>query len=323
MKKLTFYAIALLLFGTMSTLNAQDKALDVTKDVKEITTKDRKEGWVRIGGIGADFSLLNLINPRSGAGDNRYGFGGLLNYGANLTKGKILWDNKFNFQLAAVKVGEDNWTKANDVVQATSQFGYKIINKWYAAGIADFQSQILATYGVNFLTEKPTGLARQPLGGKFLSPAMFRFGPGIIYTPTPKMKILYSPVGIKAVIVTSDSLKRKGVFFPFDAAKPNKSTDFQLGSQLRFDYADKFLNDRLIYSTTLDLYSNYLRSPENIDLEWYHSLDLVVAKGISINLKSDWFYDHDILVLRGGEVNNRGRAPFIRNALLLKYTGVF
>ena len=74
-------------------LSAQ-KALDAKDHVKEMKAdKDAKEGWTKIGGIGADFSLLNLINPRSGAGDNRIGFGGLLNYSANCKPKRLVQIN--------------------------------------------------------------------------------------------------------------------------------------------------------------------------------------------------------------------------------------
>jgi hypothetical protein len=326
MKKHVLNTLIVLFVTISSFLNAQ-KVSEVTKDVKEIDSKDRKEGWTRIGGIGADFSWLNLINPRSGAGDNRVGFGGLLNYSANLTRGKFLWDNKFGVQIAAVKVAEQDWVKANDVLQATSQFGYAVKKNWYVAGIADFQSQFLSTYGPNFLKANPKGVTGvQRLSGKFLAPAIFRFGPGVIHTPNAKTKILFSPVAIKAVIVTDTAINRlvdrNGTFFPLKPGE-NKTVDFQFGAQLRLDYANKFFGDKLIYATTLDLYSNYLRNPQNIDMEWYHSLDLVVAKGISLNFKSDWFYDDDILVLRSSENNRKGKAVFFRNAMLLKYTGVF
>ena len=78
------------------------KVVDAKDVVKEIDKKDAADGWTKVGGIGLDFSLLNLINPRVGAGDNRVGFGGLLNYTANLKQGKVLWDNKFEIGRAHV-----------------------------------------------------------------------------------------------------------------------------------------------------------------------------------------------------------------------------
>ena len=303
------------------------KVIDTKEAVKELAPpKEAKEGWTKIGGLGVDFSWLNLINPRSGSGDNRVGFGGLLSYSANLVKDKLIWDNRFGVQLALVQVGNTALTKANDVLQFTSQAGYKIgSSKWYAAGLFDLQTQFLPTYGKNYLSANPKGVTKTlDLTGGFFSPATVRFAPGVIYKANPNLTILYSPVALKAIIVSNDKLAKTGNFFPLDPTKPNKKVDFQIGSELRLDYINKFFDGKVAYAGTLDLYSNYLRDPQNIDLEFYNSLDFFIVKNFSINFKSDWFYDNDILVFKDNDVEKpTHRNIFIRNALLFKYSQAF
>jgi hypothetical protein len=321
-KKLAI-VLTILTFGLSA---SAQKVLDAKDNVKEMEVKkEAKEGWTKIGGIGADFSLLNLINPRSGAGDNRLGFGGLLNYSANYYKGKLLWDNRFALQLAMAKIADDPLTKANDVLQFTSQFGRQIAGKIYAAGLFDLQSQFLPTYGKNYLSSKPKGVTTvQQLTGAIFSPATVRFAPGFIYKPNPHLSVLYSPVAIKAVIVAQDKLSKSGAYFPLDINKPDKKVDFQTGSEIRFDYVNKFFGGKVAYTGTLDLYSNYLRNPQNIDIEFYNSLDFFIVKNVSINFKTDWFYDDDILVFGKGDVAKPTRKNvFFRNALLLKYSRPF
>ena len=325
MTKKNFIVLTILSWGIVS-ISAQ-KVLDAKDNVKEMKAKeDAKQGWTKIGGVGLDFSWLNLIHPRSGAGDNRLGFGGLLNYSANLIKDKLLWDNRLGLQLALVRVGGAAMTKANDVLQFTSQVGHQINDgKWYAAGLFDLQTQFLPTYGKNFLMAKPKGETKvYDLTGSFFSPATVRFAPGVIYKPTPNLTILYSPVALKAIIVGNDKLAKTGNFFPLDPAKPNKKVDFQVGSEVRFDYVNKFFSDKVAYTGTLDLYSNYLRNPQNIALEFYNSLDFFIVKDFSINFKTDWFYDHNILVFGDGDAEKpTHRNLFIRNAMLIKYSHAF
>jgi Protein of unknown function (DUF3078) len=316
--------LSLLLFFTI-TLSAQ-KVIEAKDAIKELDKKDAADGWTKIGGVGLDFALLNLINPRIGAGDNRVGFGGLLNYSANLKQGKVLWDNKFGLQLGVVKVASDPAGKSADVLQATSQWGYQMTEngKWYGAGLFDFQTQFLPTYGKNYLKEDAIKGQKQALTAKIFAPAIFKFAPGVIYKHSPNLKVMYSPIAVKAVIVANDAIAKTGNFIPQEVgATTPKKVDFQMGSEIRADYGNKFLDGKLVYTTTLDLYSNYLREPQNIDVEWYHSLDFIIYKNIAVNFKTDWFYDHDILVLKGGDANNKGRSVFFRNALLLKYNKVF
>jgi hypothetical protein len=313
----------------VSSVSAQ-KVLDAKENVKELAKgKDDKEGWTKVGGIGGNFSWLNLINPRAGAGDNRIGFGGLLNYSANLIKGKLISNNKIGIQLDVVKNGNDPYAKATDVLAGTSQLGYQVGKaggKWYIAGLADFQSQLLPTYGANYLKQKPfSGTFKDStlaLTGKLFAPAMFKLAPGVIYKHDAHLTVLFSPVAFKAIIVSDKTLAKTEKFFPQNTAK-DKTVDAQIGAEIRADYVNKFFNDRLVYSTTLDLYSNYLRNPQNVDLEWFHSLDVMVTKNISLNFKSDWFYDDDIKVFTDGDALKPTKNVFFRNAFLLKFSRLF
>jgi Protein of unknown function (DUF3078) len=321
-KLLTLSFLTILTFS----LTAQDKATDLSK-TKVDAAKDQKEGWTKLGGFGLGLDLLSLINPRPGQGDNLTRFSGSLTYGANLLRGKMVWNNKFGWLLGAQKVGGDPFTKSADALLINSQLGYQVgaSGKWYVGGMADFQSQLLSTYGKNYFSATPSGITKvQPFTGGLFAPANLKFAPGIIYKPNADWSFLYSPVGLKAVIVSEASLHTatNSPFFPFDATNPTKSVDFQIGSELRVDFAKKFADGKVVYQSTLDLYSNYLRDPQNVDIEWFNSLDFMVTKNIAVTLKTDWFYDHDITVTRSSD-GSVGRDIFIRNFVGLKYATTF
>ncbi len=322
-KLLTLSFLTILTFS----LTAQDKATDLSK-TKVDAAKDQKEGWTKLGGFGLGFDLLSLINPRPGQGGNLTRFSGNLSYGANLLRGKMVWNNKFGWLLGAQKVGGDAFTKSADALLINSQLGYQVgaSGKWYVGGMADFQSQLLPTYGPNYFTATPAGVTKvQTVTGGLFAPANIKFAPGIIYKPNADWSFLFSPVGIKAIIVTEDSLKGakdRSPYFPFDATNPTKSVDFQIGSELRVDFAKKFADGKVVYQSTLDLYSNYLRDPQNVDIEWFNSLDFMVTKNIAVTIKTDWFYDHDIQVVRSSD-GSKGPDVFIRNFVGLKYATTF
>lgn len=319
MKKLTL-SICFLATLTSAHQVAAQKVLDAKETVKEIKKDDKTpEGWTRVGGIGADFSMLTLINPREGAGDNRIGLGGLLTFSANYAKEKVIWNNRFNLQVAAVKIANDPWTKANDVLQATSQVGYQVSGKWYAAALADVQTQLLPTYGKNFLRQEASIAESQTKTGAFFAPAIVRIAPGLIYKHDAHLNVLISPIAVKSLIVNNDSIASLPVWGP--VIKKGVYFDTQAGAEIRVDYTRKFFNDRLIYSAVLDLYTNYLRDFGLIDVEFYNSIDIVLFKNISLNFKSDWFYDHDILVRKSD--GTRGFGVFGRNALFIKFNRLF
>jgi Protein of unknown function (DUF3078) len=322
MKKIT---LLLLAFFVVSTCLDAQKVLDAADNVKEMKD-DVPDGWKKGGGIGLDLAILNLINPRVGAGDNRLGFGGLLTLFANNKSGRFIWENKFGLQENVVRIGgSDNpFEKGADILRLTSQFGYRLGNpKLYVAGLFDLSTQFLSTYGKNSLSETTA----DKLSSKFMSPGVIKFAPGLLYRANPHFSVLYSPIALKMVIVSDENLASLGnpatqtsrLGNPWRSATDFDKVDFQVGSELRLDYNNKFANDKIIYKSTLDFYSNYRRQPQNIDVEFLNSIDFVIIKNISINVILDMYYDHDILVQKGGDALNLGRDVFINNAVLIKY----
>ncbi len=320
MKKITLLLFTIILIS--SSLSAQ-KVLDAADNVKEMKD-DIPDGWKTGGGIGLDLAMLNLINPRVGAGDNRLGFGGLLTLFANKKAGRFIWENKFGLQESVVRIGgSDNpFEKGADILRLTSQFGYRLGNpKLYVAGLFDLSTQFLSTYGKNSLSD----VNGEKLSSKFMSPGVIKFAPGLLYKANPHFSVLYSPIALKMVIVSDDNLASLGdnatltsrLGNPWRSATDYDKVDFQVGSELRFDYNNKFVKDKIIYKSTLDFYSNYKRQPQNIDVEFLNSIDFVIIKNVSINVILDMYYDHDILVQKGGK--ELGRDVFINNAILLKY----
>jgi Protein of unknown function (DUF3078) len=317
-KFFTCTALTLAVTGT----SVAQKVLDAKDEVKEMKS-DAKEGWLTNGGIGLDFTSLMLTNPRPGSGDSRVGFGGLVSYIANYKKGNLLWDTKAGLQLSVIKNGSDPYTKAIDAVQITTRMGHRISEKVYLAVLGDLQSQLLPTYSKNLLQESVNNV-RNPLTSSFLSPGIIKIAPGVIYRVDDHLSLLYSPAAYKGIVVRDTGLAGKGLFFTPEIKNGiRKTIDHQLGSELRADYSNKFLNGKLSYVGTLDLYSNYFRDFQNVDVEVYHTLDYLIWKNLSLNFKSDWFYDHDLLVYKGGDVNRLGRDIFMRNAIFLKYSQVF
>ncbi len=323
------FLLPLSIFLFLGQINAQ-KIVE-TQGVFENIRADSTYG-LEVGiGAGVDFSTLSVINPRPNDGQNNLSFGGLLNFFANYTGKKIIWDNRFNIQLSAQRVGDRSqpFSKTNDVLQINTLLGRKIAKKLYIAGMADLRTQCFFTYGNGYLDSYN---GKYPLTSEPFSPATLKILPGLLYRPNTHVKFLFSVLSTKANIVANDFLAAKtgdntegvGLLGNPNSGDGNyQNTNYQFGAELRGELTKKFFNDKLIVSSIVDLYSNYLKKPENIAFEWYNSIDLVVFKNISINLKSDWFYDHNVLVEIGGNPNDLGRRMFIRSGAFIKYNAVF
>ncbi len=301
-----------------------------TNEMMSIIREDTAKGLVTGIGLGLDFSMLSMINPRPNEGKNATNIGGLLNFYAYYTGKKTIFDTKFNMQIAAQRLGASTepFVKTADVFQLNMIAGRKIRKHLYWAGMADMRSQFFFTYGDGYLNSNngEFDVTSEPF-----SPVTLKLMPGMLYRPNADVKFLLSFISSKMVIVTSDYLAAKGdstegvgiLGNTFNGTGDFKNINSQWGAELRGEITKKLFKDRVIVSSVVDLYSNYLKTPENVAFEWYNSVDLVVFKNLSINLKSDWFYDHNVLVNVGGDPNHLGRRMSIRNAAFLKFNAVF
>ena len=53
----------------------------------------------------------------------------------------------------------------------------------------------------------------------------------------------------------------------------------------------------ILFQTKLELYSNYLENPQNIDVNWENLLSMTVNKWISVDFTTQLIYDDDIMIM--------------------------
>ena len=291
--------------------------------------------WNTGGGIGLNLDQLLVINPRAGAGENKFSFGGIGNIFANYREGKIAWDNAASLQLVFQRLGRDQagnpFQKTLDDLKLATKIGYSISpdNKWYAALEATFQSQLLTTYNGNYLKDVNT----TPLGNddglgvlsKFFAPATITLTPGIDWKPNENFSLLLSPATARILVVGSDDVARLyvdgsgaiidpattpdslangfvGSLHGNEARGPNDfdKSDFQLGASARATYKNTYLNDRIGFLSGLFLFYDYLggqNGATNVPvLEWTTETSFNIYKGLSLVLTTGLYYDYNKLV---------------------------
>jgi hypothetical protein len=312
-------ALFILNFGTLQAQEGSDARLKAVND--EAAKKDTMMGWTFGGGIGLDLGGLGLLNPKVGAGSNRLGIGGLGTVFANKKEDKWFWRNGFSLQLSTQRLGRTNSTqpsgfqKSIDVMRFASRYGRKIgSSKWYAAADLFTQTQLLKTYGSNYLSPiNPT----DRVVSRFLSPLQLTISPGIEYKPTDHLALFYSPCGIQWIYVADDSIAATGVHGndvvrdDLGAIISYENSFLGLGSEFKAGYANKYFEDRLSVVSTLRLFSNYLKEPQNIDVLATTTFNLSLFKGLSLQLVMEYFYDHDVKVQK--DVNDDGVYEVIIN----------
>jgi hypothetical protein len=280
--------------------------------------------WTGGGSIGLDAMGVSMINPRVNDGDGRLNAGGLISFWFNYQSKKWIWNNRGSLQMGLSKDEDsDGWMKSTDALMYNTQLGVQMKGKWYWALMVDMQTQLLSTYDGKYLNPISSDNSPRSLTARFFAPATVKFAPGVLWKPKPYFSVLMSAVSNKNIIVADDYLANLVDTATQQSVYGNNrfsNISQQIGAQLRADLHVSFANDRILLNSTLDLYSNYLKSPENVAVEWFSSFDVLATEHLAVSMRSDWYYDHNVLVRVGGSADDLGRRVSIRNTFLLKYS---
>ncbi len=326
-------------------------AFSLTSYAQDAEEEVQPDGWTRGASLGADLGQLLQFNPRIGAGENRVGVGTNFGMFAHLKDGLMSWNNDLSLNLAIqrlgggiVALGSDitvPWQKSADELRLASQFGMKFNadSPWGYGAQATFLTQLTPTYadaaGRNLLKTIDNTNNGTPIA-KFLNAGTFTLSPGITYKPNDHFDALISPASYKTIFVMDDDIAALDLYDFLDPDNDGSKSLQQFGATLAANYQNSYLtDDRLLFKSSLILFSNYLNNPQNVDIDWRNEIGFQVFKGLTLSLNTILQYDDDILVqitdydqVGGVRVNPDGtkalgKRASITEQLLLKYAVVF
>jgi hypothetical protein len=229
-----------------------------------------------------NFNQSALSNWSAGGDKSSVSLETFLNAHAFYKKGKNAWDNTLDMAYGMISTTSLGTRKTDDRFDLLSKYGYDIGKNWYISGIFDFRSQFAPGYAY------PSNLPRQ-LTSDLLSPAYVLLSPGLNYKPNDNFSFFISPATARWVIVRNDSLASVGAF----GVDSGKNSRFEFGAYSSITY-NKKISPSAVYSGRLDLFSNYLRNPQDIVIYWTNILAVKITKIISMSISANLIYDNDI-----------------------------
>ena len=250
--------------------------------------------WKINGDVNLMFSQTSFSNWASG-GENSLTINGFFNFYAGYIKGKSKWENMLNLAYGQTKTGEQDYRKNEDKIDFLSTYGLKASEKWYYSANLSFKSQFAE--GFDYHDDVDT-LGPEKISN-FLAPGYLSAGLGMEYRPYDYMSFYLSPVTARWIFVTDQDLADAGSFgvepAVYDEVTGAKITDGEtlrqeFGAYFRFIFGKEIIKN-VTFNTKLELFSDYLENPQNVDVNWDNMLDLKVNSFISAKVGLQLVYD--------------------------------
>lgn len=267
--------------------------------------------WQQVNLVGLNFSQAAFVNWNAG-GNNSISALANARFERNYKFRYFQWENILETRYGINLQEGQKIRKTDDAIRMSSTVGYRrdTISNWYYSVRANFNTQF--TDGFKY-PDRETPISR------VMSPGYFFLGAGTSYiSEDRKLNVYISPVTQKATFVLDQDLADRGAFGVEKAVLDAEGNIVERGKNVFLEFGFLVTNDwetQLMENVgikhRLNVYTDYLRSFGNIDVDWELNINLKVNKYIVTNLGTHIIYDDDILFDRvtndAGFVISEGR----------------
>ncbi|MGL4597347.1 MAG: DUF3078 domain-containing protein [Bacteroidia bacterium] len=278
--------------------------------VAQTAQPDSTKLWKRGGVLALNFTQASFSNWAAG-GVNSVSGQTLFNLFANYKKGSTTWDNTLDMAYGLLQQGKSSLIrKTDDKFDFTSKYGrYAFAKVWYYSVLFNFKTQFSPGYTY------PNDTTQSRISD-MLAPGYALLAIGLDYKPNDAFSLFISPFTGRTTIVTAPLLSEAGAF----GVKPGETLRNEFGGYIRAQYRKDIMTN-VNLATKLELFSNYLDRPQNVDLNWEVLLSMKVNKYLSASINTQMIYDHDITILR--EDGSSGPALQFREVLGIGFSAKF
>ena len=269
---------------------AEKDLIKKTEDAAKVIDDTIKNGWKSKGKVTFLFNQANFNNWIAG-GENSFSGNLGLDYKIDYKKDKFSWENRILASYGVLQTQNANFEKkTDDQIEINSIAAKKTNSYWYYSFLTNFRTQFTKGY---VYSKDINGAEIRTENTNFMSPGYLFFGPGMYWKKNEDFKLNLAPLTAKITFVDSFYTSVPGYvnnsYFGVDAGK---SMLFQLGFNASAYYKFKIM-ENVTAENYLNLYSNYLKNPQNIDINYTLNIVMKINKVLSANLNFQAIYDDD------------------------------
>ena len=231
--------------------------------------------WKKVGTFSFLVNQSSFDNWIAGGVSNISGAIGV-NYDFNYSKANWSWDNKIIVAFGITKIKAQDIQKSNDRLEWNSVLGKKAKGIWNYSLFLNFKTQF--TDDLNSETKGPTSI---------LSPGYLQVGPGMLWKKSDDLKVNIAAATSKLIVVDKELTLPDDAYF---GVEEGNSVRYELGASIGAYY--KFtLMENITMENILNMYSDYLEDPQNVDFDYTINIVMGINKYFSTNLAFQAIYD--------------------------------
>ncbi|MDR2848138.1 MAG: DUF3078 domain-containing protein [Bacteroidales bacterium] len=248
--------------------------------------------WIWGGDASLSFASTALTNW-TGGGEDQISVAPAVNIFANYKKGKWTWENYGIFNYSIQKNGERKAVKNSDNIQIITKLGQEITPKWFYT--ASLLARTQFSPGYNYSATDTIKVS------DFLAPISLFLSIGMDYRPNKNISCVFSPLMGKATFSNANDIVVLSNAGLVTTEKDATGADVKVPSHSRYEFGGGIIismtgnifKDKLSYNTQVELFSNYVQHPENIDITWWITAKYKIYKNISADIRFDLLFDDD------------------------------
>jgi len=275
MKRIVLTVALAFVFNSVCAQVNEKELLKKNEEAAAKLKEEKPNGWVKKGTFTFLANQATFNNWLAGGQSNISGNIGL-NYDFNYKSTTWNWDNKIIAGYGLTKIKGQDVQKSDDRFVFNSLAGKKASGYWYYSAFFNFQTQFDSGFDLD------SGIKTS----HFFSPAYFQFGPGMLWKKSDNLKINIAPATSKLILVHPHFTE----LGPSFGVAQGDSSRYEFGAALNGYY--KFtLFENVTLENILNLYSNYLEDPQNIDIDYTLNVVMKINKYLTTNIAFQTVYD--------------------------------
>jgi len=253
--------------GLLNEIKILQKKLDSVKKIQKKEKEELIKEWTVDGRFTFLFNQASFTNWTAGGENNVAGNIGV-NYDFNFRNKKIKWDNKIIAVYGSSHVSNQGYRKTDDRFEYNSVLALKTTKRWYFSFFTNLITQFSRGFDYSQDPKKEVS--------SVFSPAYLGFGPGILWRKNENMRVNIAPATSRFTFVSKPFSGQYGVL---EGKTSTYGLGFNMSAFLKFQ-----LMEELTMENIIALYSNYLRNPQNVDVNYQINFLISVNKYLSTNL---------------------------------------